>query len=150
MKFTCAVEIDLPVETVFELIEDRENYHKWQPNLLSQEPISGTPGEQGAKTKMRYRSGKHEFDLFETITVRDAPRELTGEYLTEGTCWNVMKRTFTPITENRTRYEAEITYKFLGIMIKLMALVMPRVFKKQVEIQLKEFKAYAEATARAN
>ena len=144
MKFTCSVDINAPVDEVVELFDDAENLQKWQPDLLGIEQVSGTPGEVGAVSKMRYRSGKQEFDLFETIAVKNLPEEFTGEYETKGVCWNTMKSRFTPLDDNRTRYDAELEYKLDGFMIKVIALIMPGAFKKQTQKHIERFRDFVE------
>ena len=54
MKFTCSVEIDLPIEKVIELYDDPDNLIEWQDGFVAIEPISGTPGAEGAKARMVY------------------------------------------------------------------------------------------------
>ena len=144
MKFTCSVDIDAPIDRVFELFDNQENMKKWQPDLLSIEHLSGTPRQPGAKSRLKYKNGKHEFDLIETIIENTPPHKFSGEYETEGVCWNTMKSSFTQIGENKTRYQASIEYKFYGLMVRIMALIMPWVFRKQVQKYLDNFKAFVE------
>ncbi len=54
MKFTCAVKINLPVEKVARLFDDKNNLKDWQEGFVSSESISGKPGEVGAKSKIIY------------------------------------------------------------------------------------------------
>lgn len=56
-----------------------------------------------------------------------------------------MNSRFTPLGENRTRYDVDIEYKFFGTMIKIMAFLMPGMFKKQVQKHIERFKEFAEA-----
>ena len=109
-------------------------------DLISIEPISGPPGEVGSKARLQFK----QFDLIETITVKDMPREFSGSYEAAGICSNTMQNRFTPLGENRTRYEAEVDYQFTGKMVKLMAFLMPWMFKRQVQQYLERFKALAE------
>jgi hypothetical protein len=56
-----------------------------------------------------------------------------------------MANRFIVLDNSSTRYEAEIDYtKFIGIVPKLMALLMPGVFKKQVQKRLDSFKSFVE------
>lgn len=145
MKFTCSVDIDLPRQRVVELLDNPENMKHWQDGLISYEFIEGEPGKVGSKMKMRYSNGKREFDLIETITISDFPREFAGTY--EATMMkNTMSNLFFERGENRTTWEAHIHYTwFKGFMIKLFVWLSPGTFKKQTQKWLDQFKAFAEA-----
>ena len=144
MKFSCDIEIDLPINKVVELFNNPDNLKEWQDGFEGIEHISGTPGDVGAKTKMFYKSGKRNIVLTETILVNDLPDEFTGKYEAKEMV-NTMKNTFHIISENKTRWNAEIEYtEFRGFMPKLMAKLMPGMFKKQVQKWLNQFKSFAE------
>ena len=144
MKFSCDVEIDLPINKVVELFNNPDNLKEWQDGFEGIEHISGTPGDDGAKTKMFYKSGKRDIILTETILVNDLPDEFTGKYEAKEMV-NTMKNTFHIISENKTRWNAEIEYtEFRGFIPKLMAKLMPGMFKKQVQKWLNQFKSFAE------
>ena len=148
MKFTCSVDIDLPVKRVVEFFDNPANLGKWQKGLVSYEHISGIPGKPGAKSKITIKSGKHIIELMETITVKNLPQEMTGLYEHEHMV-NTMTNRFLPLGENRTRYEAGIHYtRFIGFIPKMMALLMPGIFRKQVQETLERFKAFAEGELR--
>ena len=144
MKFTCFVDIDLPVDRVIELFDNPDNLVEWQDGFVSFEHISGTPGQPGAKSKLTYKMGKRNMDLIETINVRNLPEEFSGTY--EGkSMLNTMSNRFSEFNTGVTRYEAEVEYlEFRGFMIKVMAFLMPGMFKKQVQKWMNQFKAFAE------
>jgi len=144
MKFSCAVEINLPVEKVVQLFDSTENLKEWQDGFVSIDHLSGIAGESGAKSRIIFQTGKHKLELIETILVKNLPYEKTGLYEHKHMV-NTMRSRFTSLGENRTKYVAEIEYsKFSGLVPKLMALLMPAVFKKQVQKWLNQFKAFAE------
>ncbi|MCP4132753.1 MAG: SRPBCC family protein [bacterium] len=144
MKFTCVVEIDLPVETVIELYDSPENLKKWQDGFVSIEHLSGSPGEPGAKSKLIYTIGKRTIELIETIIKKDLPREFSALYEAE-TMVNTMKNQFTSPDPNRTIFDMEIEYtKFNGVIPKMMSFFMPGIFKKQTQKWLNQFKTFAE------
>ncbi|MGZ5244525.1 MAG: SRPBCC family protein, partial [Bacteroidia bacterium] len=78
MKFTVETEINQPVEKVVKLFDNPENMKHWQPGLISFETISGTPGQPGAKARLKYKMGKREIEMIETITVNKLPEEFSG------------------------------------------------------------------------
>lgn len=144
MKFHCSVDIDLPVEKVIALFDNEENLKEWQDGLVSFDHISGTPGTPGAKSKMVYRTGGREIELIETITAKNLPEEFSGTYVAKQ-MENTMTNSFTSLGPSKTRWDAEIEYTaFHGFMPKLMAFLMPGLFRKQTQKWLDQFKAFAE------
>jgi hypothetical protein len=121
MKFTCSVEIDLPVEKVVRLFDNDENLKEWQDGFISIEHISGIPGESGAKSRIIFQTGRHKMELIETILVKNLPNEKTGLYEHKQMV-NAMTSRFIAVGENKTRYVAEIEYsRFNGFVPKMMA-----------------------------
>lgn len=149
MKFNCSVEIDLPVDQVTTLWSNPENLKHWQDGFVSMDQISGEPGEPGSKSKMIYGSGKRKIELVETIKTNDLPREFSGKYEAKEMV-NLMTNRFQALGENQTRWEAEIEYiQFNGFMPKLMATLMPGMFRKQTQKWLDQFKQFAEQPAQS-
>ena len=144
MKYSNEVMIDLPLNKVIELFDSEENLFKWQPELLSFEHLSGEKGEVGAKSKMRYKMGKREGDMIETITAKNLPKEFTATYEAKGV-WNEMRNSFDEIDENKTRWRSHSHFEFSGFM-KLMGIFMSGAFKKQSQRSLDLFKSFAEGT----
>ena len=96
MKYSNQVIINLPIKQVIELFDSEENLFKWQPELLSFEHLSGEKGEVGAKSRMKYKMGKREIDMVETITIKNFPKEFSGTYEAKGV-WNEMRNYFEEI-----------------------------------------------------
>lgn len=142
MKYTVETEINLPIARVVELFDDPENLKHWQPGLISFEPISGTPGQPGAKSKLKYKMGKREIEMIETITVRNLPQEFSGTYEAKGV-FNIVKNYFRPVSDNKTKYINETEFQFSGFM-KLIGFLMPGAFRKESEKYLRQFKEFAE------
>lgn len=143
MQYTNEVIINLPVDKVVELFDNPDNMKYWQPGLVSFENISGTPGQAGAKSRLRYKMGKREIEMIETITIRNLPDEFSGTYETQNV-YNIQVNRFVPIDERRTRYISESEFRFGGIM-KLFAWLMPGAFKKQSQKYMDMFKEFAES-----
>jgi len=145
MKYTSEIEIDLPVSKVVELFDSVENMYDWMEGLQSFEPLEGTPGEVGAKSRLVFKNGNRTIEMVETITVKDLPGEFSGTYEANGV-WNLVSNHFDALDENRTRYISHQEFQFKGFM-KLMALLMPGAFKKQTLKHLQAFKKFAEGQA---
>lgn len=142
MKYTTEVIINKPKNNVSELFSNPDNLKHWQPGFISLESISGAPGTSGAKSRLKYKMGKREIDMIETIISNNMPEEFSASFEANG-AYNVQKNTFTAIDDNTTKLVSESEFRFKGIM-KLMGWLMPGAFKKQTAKYLHYFKAFAE------
>jgi hypothetical protein len=143
MRYTNEAEINLPIDRVIELFDNPDNMKHWQPGLQSFEHISGTPGQPGAKSRLRYKMGKREVEMIETITKRDLPREFSGTYEAKGVL-NIISNYFTPLGPGKTKWVTESEFRFSGMM-KLLGFLFPGMFKKQSQKFLDDFKKFAES-----
>ncbi len=143
MKYSVSITIDKPVDEVVALFDNVDNLKKWMEGLESFEHISGTPGEVGAKSRMEFKMGKREIEMIETITAKNLPEEFTTTYEAKGV-FNIVKNSFEPLPDNKTKYNTEQEFQFKGFM-KLIGLLMPGAFKKQSLKYLQDFKAFAES-----
>lgn len=142
MKYKQEIEIDKPIDQVIALFDNPDNMSKWMEGLQSFEPISGTPGQPGAKSKLKFKMGNREIEMIETITVRNLPDEFSGSYEAKGV-FNIVKNKFIKISNNKTKYISECKFQFTGFM-KIIAFLMPNSFKKQSMKYLVDFKEFAE------
>jgi carbon monoxide dehydrogenase subunit G len=142
MKYSSEIEINKPVDRVVELFDNPANMDKWMDGLQSFEPISGTPGQVGAKARLVFKMGKRTIEMIETITVRNLPEEFSGTYEAKGV-FNIVKNRFVALPDNRTKYISEQEFQFKGFM-KIFGLLMPGMFKKQSMKYLTDFKNFVE------
>src|SRR5690606_23240431 len=143
VKYTNEIIIDLPRASVIELFENPENMKHCQPGFQNMERISGTPGKEGAKSRLEYKMGSREIEMIETITKNNLPDSFDGIYDAKGV-HNLMFNRFIPFNENQTQWISETEFEFSGFM-KLMGWFMPGMFKKQSQQYLDKFKAFAES-----
>lgn len=143
MKYTVDVAIDLPRARVIELFDDPDNMPMWQPDLVSFEHESGEPGQPGAKSKLRYKMGKREIEMIETITSRNFPDEFSGTYEAQGV-WNSVANRFSEEGPEKTRWTMESEFKCSGFM-RIIAFLFPGSFKKQSLKMMNQFKDFAES-----
>jgi len=143
MKYSLEFKIHKPMDRVIELFDSVDNLKKWQPELLSFEHLTGEPGKVGAKSKLLYKTGKKEFEMIETLLVKNLPEEFTGTYETRGMKTRV-KNKFEKIDENSTKWIVENEFQLNGFM-KIMAFIMPGAFKKQSFKFMERFKTFAES-----
>ncbi len=146
MKYTCTINIDLPIDLVAKLWEDETNFTNWQSGFESIEHLSGTHNTAGARSKIIFQQGKRRIELLETIVSYNLPKEKIALY--EHThMTNTQTTRFEKIDRDKTRYTSEVEYtKFNGIMVKLMAKLFPSKFKEQSQKWMNQFKVFAEKT----
>lgn len=144
MKYTVEIEINLPVDRVIELFDNPNNLKLWMDGLQSFEHISGDPGQPGAKSRLKFKMGKREIEMIETVFTRNLPSDFSGAYDTPH-MYNIVKNSFIPTGENKTRYVSEQEYQMKNFMMKAMGFLMPGAFKKQSMKYLNAFKDFAES-----
>jgi hypothetical protein len=145
MKFTQSIEINLPREKVIELFDIPDNMKHWQPRLIIFENISGSPGEVGIKSRLKYKMVKRDVEMIETIANRNLPDEFSGIYQAKGV-WNEVKNYFTEISPDKTKWISISEFKFSSFT-KIMGIIMPEVFRKESYKYLKLFKEFAEKSS---
>jgi len=145
MKYTCTVEINLPIDKVAQLWEDENNFKEWQDGFKSIEHLSGTPNSPGAKSRIILEDGRR-IELLETIILSNLPQEKTALY-EHVHMINRQTTRFKKIDNNKTQYLSEVEYtQFNGLMIKIMAKLFPGKFKQQSQKWMNQFKEFAEKT----
>lgn len=142
MKYSSEIEINKPLDSVIELFDNPNNMEKWMKGLQSFESISGNPGQIGAKSRLKFKMGKREIEMIETITVRNLPAEFSGTYEAKGV-FNVVKNKFISLPDGKTKYISEQEFRFSGFM-KIIGFLMPSAFKKQSMQYLVDFKKFVE------
>ncbi|MCH2225021.1 MAG: SRPBCC family protein [Crocinitomicaceae bacterium] len=142
MKYQIETTISQNINLVLERFQDPEGIKKWQRGFISLEHLSGTPGETGSKSKLKFRQGKRNMEVIETITTKQLPEKLITIYETKGV-WNEVITRFKKIENEKTLHTSEITFKMKG-MLKIMGWIMPGMFKKQSKQYMDDFKYYAE------
>ncbi len=142
MKYTTEITIDLPRDEFIKKLDNPENMKHWQRGLVSYEHLSENPGMEGAQMALKYKMGKREFEMVETIIKRNPPEEFHTTYDTKGV-HNIQKNYFKE-EDFKTRWISESEFQFSGFGMKVMAFLMPGAFKKQSMKYLQDFKAFAE------
>jgi len=143
MKYTIETIIDLPRAEVIKKLDNMDNIKHWQRGLTSAEHLSGTPGEVGAKMKLSYQFGKRKMELIETILKYDFPEEFHATYDANG-MHNIQKNYFTETPEGKTKWVSESEFVPTNFMMRMMTLLMPKMFKKQSQKYFDDFKNFAE------
>jgi hypothetical protein len=153
MKYTVSVEIALPRERVAQLLADPSQMPKWLRGLVLHEPLNGTHGQVGTKSRVVIQTGQQTFEGTETITRRE-PADLHGipresvvhferEIVAKG-MWSAARERLTEAGPETTLWVSENEYRFSGVLMRLVGLVMPSAFRKQSQQHMEDFKAFAE------
>ncbi|MEV6371294.1 SRPBCC family protein [Micromonospora musae] len=153
MKYTVSIEIAMPRERAAQLLADPAHLPKWLRGLVLHEPFSGTHGQVGTTSRVVMQMGKQKFEGTETITRRE-PVDLHGiprgsvvhfdrEIVGEG-MWSAVRERLTEAGPQTTLWESESEYRFNGLPMRLVGLLMPGAFRKQSQQYMQDFKAFAE------
>lgn len=153
MKYTVSIEIALPRERVVQLLADPAHLPKWLRGLVLHEPISGTHGQVGTTSRVVMQMGNQKMECTETITRRE-PVDLHGipsasvvhfdrEIVGEG-MWSAVRDRLSEAGPQTTLWQSESEYRFSGVLMRLVALLMPGAFRKQSQQYMQDFKAFAE------
>jgi len=143
MKYTTEIKVNVPLDEFIHKMDNVENLKHWQRGLVSAEHISGTPGELGAKMKLKYKFGRRTMELIETITKRNFPKEFHANYTTKS-MHNIQQNYFEKTNKGFTKWTAECDFLPLSLSMRLMLFLMPKTFKKQSFIYMQDFKNFAE------
>ena len=142
MNYSLEIEINQPRDVVGELIGDPELRKAWQPELLGIEPLTGEPGKEGSTAKIKYRMGKAVLEMKETIVANRLPDLFISTYEADKT-WNRVENTFEDTSTGGTKWTFATEFRFSGLM-KIMAFLVPGLFRKQSLKYMKQFKDFAE------
>ena len=153
MKYTVSIEIARPLKEVAQLLADPAHISKWLRGVVLHEPLSGVHGHVGTTSRVVMEMGQQKFEATETITRRE-PVDLQSipkgcvvhferEIVTEG-MWSAARERLTEAGSDTTLWVSENEYRFSGLLMRLVGLLMPGTFRKQSLQHMQDFKAFAE------
>ncbi|MUP46426.1 SRPBCC family protein [Gramella sp. BOM4] len=142
MKYEEQIIIKSPRNEVVEKFSDPSSLKHWQEGFTFMKPINGKLGEEGSQNLLKYKMGKREIEMTETILTNNLPIEYTATYEAKGV-YNFQRNRFLETPENHTRWVSENEFRFTGFM-KLFGWFMPGAFKKQSRKYMEDFKAFVE------
>ncbi|MFT6319652.1 MAG: hypothetical protein ACJAT4_000569 [Granulosicoccus sp.] len=144
MEFTCTVIIGKLIKQFVEFFINPDNLKEYQDGFLEKELVSGKPAQVGTISKMFYQQGKRKMEITETVRSNNLPHEFSEFYL-HIYMDNTLTNRFISLSEDRTQYDAEIEYIVLrGFMVKALSFLFSRMFKKQVQKWLDQFRVFVE------
>ena len=143
MKYSCEIVIDKPINEVIAKLDSVHNLKHWQDGLVATEHLSGTPGELGAKMKLKYRFGRRETEMTETVLKSDFPNEFHASYTTKG-LRNIQKNYFGATENGFTKWTSESEFQPTTLRMRALLFLMPNAFKKQSLKYMSDFKSFVE------
>ncbi|NKI33498.1 SRPBCC family protein [Croceivirga thetidis] len=143
MKYTTEITVDLPLQEFIKKLDNPENMKHWMRGLTSYEVITGEPGQEGTRMNMKFKMGKRDMEMIETIIKSNFPEEFHATYDAKGV-HNIQKNFFHEVNENQTKWVSESEFQFAGFGMKAMAFLIPSMFKKQSQQYANDFKNFAE------
>ena len=142
MKYRQEITINKPRKEVVEKFSDPKNMKYWQQGFISMQQINGQLGEEGSQNLLKYKMGKREIEMTETILKNNLPDEFSATYEAK-VVYNYQVNRFTPTLEKSTLWITDNEFIFSGFM-KLFGWFMPGTFKKQTRKYMEDFKAFVE------
>lgn len=147
MKLKTETVIDASLASVWAAFDNPDNMVRWHLNLESFNHVSGTPGQPGAVSDLKYDENGKKVVLRETITERREPDFLAGTY-DSPMGKSLIVNHFEAIDENTTRWTSWCNFTFRGFT-KFMSLFASGMIRKRIESDMQRFKLMVE-TDRAN
>ena len=153
MKYVVSIEIALPRERAVQLLADPVHMPKWLRGLVLHEPLNGMHGQVGTESRVVMQMGQQQMECTETITRRE-PANLYGiprdsvvhfdrEIVAKG-MWSAVRDRLTEAGPQTTLWASENEYRFSGLPMRLVSLFMRGAFRKQSQLHMQDFKAFAE------
>ncbi|MBK1788312.1 SRPBCC family protein [Prauserella cavernicola] len=150
MKYTTSIEIALPWEKVLQILADPAHLPRWLRGLVLHEPANGVHGELGTTSRVVFQMGKQRMRATETIT-RLKPEDLHAIPV-RSSCTTTARSSARACGRRRATGSSEPVrtprcgseFRFDGLLMRLVGLVMPGSFRKQSRQQMEDFKAFAQ------
>jgi len=93
MKYSTEVLVELTRDEFIKKLDNADNMKNWMRGLVSYEQLSGELGREGALMNMKFKMGKRDLEMVETIIKRNMPEEMHMVYDTKG-IHNIQKNFF--------------------------------------------------------
>lgn len=121
MKLSHTVNVNKPLQNVWDYSNNPDNLSKWLNDFLRYEQITGdvTAPKVGDKSNHTYQEGKREFTMEETITVYDPPNRVEL-FMTSSYFDMEIVNTFEEIEPGKTKLFASADFVRVGLMMKVI------------------------------
>ncbi|ALV46413.1 hypothetical protein MB46_13890 [Arthrobacter alpinus] len=143
MEYTQEIVVNVPRDRFLELFDNPSLMSHWQKGLLSFEPLTGVPGQNGATSKLVYKRGRGTLEMVETILRRQLPDHFDGSYDANGV-HNISNNQFIDLDGTATKWVAHNIFELKGFM-KVIGLLFGFTFRKETLKTMEAFKNFAES-----
>ncbi|MEC7763796.1 MAG: SRPBCC family protein [Pseudomonadota bacterium] len=143
MRYVEHTTINRSRDRVIAKFDNPENLPKWQDGFVSMTQLSGTPGQAGATAKLIYRMGSRTIEMIETIEENALPNRFVATYEADG-MWNRNENHFEETDEGNTEWSMLCEFRPTSLMLKVIAMVLPGMFKRQTRQNMDAFRDFVE------
>lgn len=143
MRYVEQTTINRSRDRVIAKFDNADNLSKWQEGLVSMTHLSGTPGQAGAKSRLIYQMGSRTIEMIETIEENALPDRFIAIYEADG-MWNRNENHFEETDEGNTEWSMLCEFRPTSLMLKVMATILPGMFKKQTRQNMGAFRDFVE------
>lgn len=127
-KTETSVEINAPVEQVYDFVLDENNNEKWLTGFSKSKLLSGEKGQVGSKYEMTFLYNDKEMKMYETIT-ENIPNEKYAFELNDKMMDGTVELLFEP-TANGTKVTEIHNFQSKGFVAKAMNTLVKGMIKK--------------------
>lgn len=142
MIYTLSNTIDKPLQEVADKLNDPNGLSQWMEGLQKIEHLSGTPGEQGAKSDLHFVHKGKEMVITETILEQNLPNQIKFGYQSKMGS-NTVELQFEPLSDSSVKQTSINDFQLKGFM-KVIGPLFKGMFKKQSMKYMVAFKDYCE------
>lgn len=140
MIITKAITIKTSVDTVLNHFFSKDCMKHCHKGFVDKQLLTGELNATGSTNKLIYTK----FEMIEIIVKNNLPERFFAQY-EHAHVSNTMLIKLQAVTDTTTELYCEVEYTaFKGFMVKWMAKLFPKVFKKQIDEWLIRFKNYVE------
>ncbi len=142
-KYQMTIDINAPVEIVFEHLNDAEFAKKWIDGLDSMEVLTEGGNRVGAKTKHVYKENGRTIEMLEETLIYEPDKKVKIHGKTDGFELTVQYELEAIPTGTRLHYETETN--MTSLLMKLMSVIINHSSNNKVNEDLNRFKSLIEA-----
>ena len=144
-KYSVSVEVDVPIEEVWEVYMDESRMDEWLTGFRSMETIEGEPLTVGSKHRLVFEERGKEVVLVETVRVIDPPREFAFD-LEHELMNSTMSVTLESIGDDKTRLISQTATSSPKLLWKIIMPFMTPQMRKRHRGDLERLKAMIEVS----
>lgn len=143
MKVESKVVIERPVDEVWQFFDNPDNMGRWLRGFKRFEPLSGEPGQPGAKARHVYEERGRKLEMVEEVTAREEHERFEGR-LTHKTMESDLTTTFRDLGEGRTELICSVDTHFRSFPLRLFGPLMKGTFQRRQDGDFQRLKQVIE------